>query len=495
MKQKKGLSKPQIPHNHTNKEEALEKITQEIYEQNVELAVRNRTLSVLRKMYDIINASHGVKELSQLLIDEIVHELNFQIGFIALPTKKKKSLYSIAFSCASTINSKKHEEYTSIFSGLKISMKYRENFCIDAFLSNRRRLTNILGDLVLPRVDFDNAQMIQKMLKVQTVILYPIVFAKKPIGVLVLGLDKHVGDLSRAERETLRELIEVVAIAIEQAKTYSDLKTANYQLKELDKLKDEFVYVASHELRTPMTAIKNYLWLVLYKDTAVFPEKIREHIMRAYISTERLIKLVQDLLTVSRIEGKRLILSAQATNMRGLCQEVRDILVITAKKKKVKLLLEDQTEDIKVSCDRTRLSEVLQNLIGNAIKFTPDGGSVSVRLIKVAGMMKVQVSDTGPGISKSDMDRLFQKFGRLAHSYKRVAEAGGTGLGLYISKQIVEAHGGDIGVESTVGKGSTFWFTLPLLGTDEEKATTKKINSMAKKVEDSLDKKQKQISK
>ena len=109
------------------------------------------------------------------------------------------------------------------------------------------------------------------------------------------------------------------------------------------------------------------------------------------------------------------------------------------------------------------MAEVLQNLLGNAIKFTPRGGSVTILVEESGNIVITKVSDTGYGISKEDMPRLFKKFGRLGHSYKKVAESAGTGLGLFISKQIVEAHKGTISVDSEVSKGSTFTFTLPLM--------------------------------
>lgn len=296
---------------------------------------------------------------------------------------------------------------------------------------------------------------------------------------IIIASGDEIEQLSRAFANLIGRLVSREKSLKEKT---ARLEDANEKLKTLDHLKDEFVYIASHELRTPMTAIKNYLWLVLHKESKNLSEKIKIQIMRAYISTEHLIKLVQDLLTVSRIEGKRFVLNVESINYVNVCKDVIDTLGVTALKKNIQLKLNQDDGIYKIKGDRTRISEIIQNLVGNAIKFSPEKSVIDVNIQKNGHMIETRVIDRGEGIAKADMPRLFQKFGRLAHSYKKVAEAGGTGLGLYISKQIVEAHGGKIWVESEEGKGSTFIYALPFEGTPEEKAATRRARETAKRV-------------
>lgn len=448
---------------HNVTEGELERINKDLYERNVELAIRNRTLSVLRKLYDIINTSLGVKLTAQKLIEEIVIDLKFRKGFIALLDRERKKLNVIAVSTSNEQDPLIREQYNMPFQNFSISMEEKNNFCVDAVLNNRRRLTNVLHDIFAPAMSKQISLEIQEKLTIKTAILYPISFGGQVLGVLMLGMDKHIGELSRAERETLHELIEVVSIAIERVQIYEDLQLANEQLKELDKLKDEFVYVASHELRTPMTAIKNYLWLALNKHKETLTDQLKQDLERAYISTERLIHLVQDMLTVSRIEGKRLIFDFKETHMGKLAQQVVDELASTAKEKQLALTVVPVSDDYIVNIDQTRIIEVLYNLIGNSLKFTPPGGTITVSIRRNNNMVETSVSDTGCGIPKEDISRLFQKFGRLGHSYKRLHGETGTGLGLFISKQIVEAHGGKIWADSKENEGSTFAFSLPAM--------------------------------
>lgn len=280
---------------------------------------------------------------------------------------------------------------------------------------------------------------------------------------------KSEKDVSRAEKELLLRFTDIVGLAVQNSRLYTSLeetseklKKANIKLKELDKLKDEFVYVASHELRTPMTAIKSYLWLALNKTKGLGP-KLEKNLTRAYESTERLIHLVQNMLTVSRIEGKRLVLSIEEFNLCDLAEQVHDELKIKAEEKRIKFVCKPHRRTLRVRADKARIAEVMQNLIGNALKFTPEGGRITISLKKKDSQVQFTVVDTGPGIPKEQMPQLFKKFAQMEHAYRKRTEFSGTGLGLYISKQVIDMHQGKIWAESEIGKGSRFMFTLPLL--------------------------------
>lgn len=240
-----------------------------------------------------------------------------------------------------------------------------------------------------------------------------------------------------------------------------ELQKANIRLRELSSLKDEFVSIASHELRTPMTTIKGYLWLVLNQNKKDLNEKAKRNLGRAYESTERMIRLVKDMLTVSRIEGRRLDLNLAKTDLYQLAHQVFEDSKIKAGEKKIRFVLEPPDQKLIVKADQDRIREVLENIAGNALKFTPPGGEVKISFKRSGGQIETNISDTGPGIPKESMSGLFQKFGRLEKSYAKLAETPGTGLGLYIAKQLVNLHKGKIWVKSKLGQGSTFTFSLP----------------------------------
>jgi len=261
-----------------------------------------------------------------------------------------------------------------------------------------------------------------------------------------------------SEQES-KEKVQESTKRLQEATT--ELQKANSRLKELSLLKDEFVSIASHELRTPMTTIKSYLWLVLNKAKNL-DEKAKRDLQIAYESTERTIILVKDMLTVSRIEGNRLDINFSAFDLKELASQVVNELKVKASERNIKLTIRPFSEDLVINGDRDKIGEVFQNIIGNALKFTPERGNVEVYFQKKNKMVEVSISDDGSGISKKDISKLFQKFSRLGNSLSKMAETPGTGLGLYIAKQIVGLHKGKIWVESIVGKGSTFIFSLPL---------------------------------
>lgn len=306
----------------------------------------------------------------------------------------------------------------------------------------------------------------------------------KLIGLLSLG-EKLSGDIFSADDIKVLEIIAPeAAVAIQNAKAYEEIKRfsstlqeeiqkateeltlANDRLHELDKLKSEFVSVASHELRTPMTAIKSYLWMALAGKGGVITDKQKYYLDRAYISTDRLIKLVNDLLNVSRIESGKLSLEAKSLNMGQFVDEVISEVKPRADECGVSISNEyDDAHPLPLALgDSDKLKEVVINLVGNSLKFTSQGGKIRIWFEVKENMIWTHVTDDGEGISPDDLPKLFQKFGLVKESYVTNQKASqGTGLGLYISKSIVELHRGKMWAESEGhGKGATFTFTLPI---------------------------------
>ena len=232
--------------------------------------------------------------------------------------------------------------------------------------------------------------------------------------------------------------------------------------KELDKLKDEFVSVASHELRTPMTAIKSYLWMALNKSAKTLDPQVKKDISIAYSSTERLLKLVTDMLTISRIEGKRLLLQKEEFNFNEISQQAYDELKITAAEKEISFVFNLPEKPIIMNGDKEKLREVLQNIIGNALKFTPAKGRISLKITEHEKFFNIDTVNSGSYIPPEELPKLFQKFNRLnVESTKKDGAPVGTGLGLYITKQIVEMHNGSIEATSDKKEGTTFHIKIP----------------------------------
>src|SRR5213082_1141566 len=215
----------------------------------------------------------------------------------------------------------------------------------------------------------------------------------------------------------------------------------------------------SHELRTPLNAILGYTELILDSIYGEMPEKARSVLDRVQRNGRHLLGLINDVLDLSKIEAGQLTLSLSDYSLKNVVQTVFSAVEPLATQKQIALKVEVTPQLPQGHGDEQRLTQVLLNLVGNAIKFT-DSGEVSIKGSSANGSFTVAVHDTGPGISEADQAKLFQEFQQADNSMTR--KKGGTGLGLAISKRIIEMHGGKIWVESVVGEGSTFSFTMPV---------------------------------
>lgn len=235
-------------------------------------------------------------------------------------------------------------------------------------------------------------------------------------------------------------------------------KTMLEKEKMLGNLKDEFVYIISHKLKQPATAINGYIDTIFSKYSDSLNPEAKKILTLADANSERLSKLLDDLLDVSRIEQGSLQVKVSDVFIQPIINEVLSSLFFDARNKKISF---SQKGDLNmaVKADADRLKEVLTNLIGNSIKYTPEGGKVDIEVKNEGEVARVLVSDNGVGISEEDQKHLFEKFYRIQN--EKTKSVKGSGLGLFITKQLVEKMGGEIGVSSKVGEGTTFYFTLP----------------------------------
>ncbi|MNX35906.1 Non-motile and phage-resistance protein [compost metagenome] len=272
---------------------------------------------------------------------------------------------------------------------------------------------------------------------------------------VVLGRGRVTTDRSgQAERVlgTTQDITEVKALD-------QQIRLQYEELKELDRLKGAFVNSVSHELRTPLTSIMGYAEFL--EDEIGGPLTSQQHQFVAELQrgAKRLSNLLNDLLDFARLEAGTFKLTIREADFKAKIREALESLMPQASEAKVKLVADFSPEPFMVVADHARLGQVLINLIGNAIKFTPPGGVVKVRACREGDQMRCEVVDTGIGIAPEDVPKLFRRFMQLEPG---IRTGSGAGLGLSISKSIVDAHGGRIGVESDVGKGSTFWFVIPV---------------------------------
>jgi PAS domain S-box-containing protein len=259
------------------------------------------------------------------------------------------------------------------------------------------------------------------------------------------GTDRDVTERIRAEEERERML------ALERAQ--------NQRLRELDKLKDEFIALVSHELRTPLTSIRGYTELLLDGAAGDLSDDQRQFLGVVERNSQRLLHLVGDLLFLAQIEAGKLALDVGAVDLAAVASESVEAARPAADEKQITLTLATGPVPL-LAGDHSRIGQLFDNLVSNAVKFTPSGGRVDVRVRSSRGRAVIEVRDSGIGIPKAERKFLFQRFFRTSTATQQAIQ--GTGLGLAISKAIVQAHGGSIAVESEEGAGTTFRVSLPI---------------------------------
>ena len=278
---------------------------------------------------------------------------------------------------------------------------------------------------------------------------------------------KVVASADAATRRALLFAIFAGALAIAAGLAFASyavhlvkkIGSRNERLSELDRMKDDFVASVSHELRTPLTSICGYLELLRQGDAGELNAQQHQFVSIVERNADRLLRLVGDLLFVAQVEAGKIALDLGPTNIELLVRQAVDAARPAAAEKEIEFHLElGGLEELRA--DRARLGQVLDNLISNALKFTPPGGRVSVSTARNADSMVIEVSDNGMGMSEEDVSQLFERFFRTTSATRQGIQ--GTGLGLAIVQAIVEAHDGLISVESMPGEGTIFRVELPL---------------------------------
>jgi signal transduction histidine kinase len=370
----------------------------------------------------------------------------------------------------------------------------QDNFLTNYLEKNRRilvidELQKIAEESSDPHESARLKNLIEQMIHIEAGLIIPVISNSKLKSLIVLG-NKKGGDVYTSEDLDLLEIISShAATAIENAQLYRQiseynenlqekiaaatrqlqlqnkkLQKANESLKSLDKMKDQLIAVTSHELRTPASIVKNYLWLLINQPEpkTKFTPKDLQHLERCYVGTQDLIQLINETLDASKLEGGKLEVSREPVNVKQTIEEACIDLRPKIKDKGLKLIIRPTNKQLAVLADPTRFREVLTNLIVNATKYT-NTGSITISTKKDGKDLIFAIKDTGRGVAKENLPKLFTKFFREDSSLSSSnPQTGGTGLGLYLTKSLVELMKGKIWVESKAQKGSTFSFSLPL---------------------------------
>lgn len=423
---------------------ALEKISDKFFYKN-----KYDTNKLLYELALIMASTLRLEELALQVIKQILTQMRINSGgFILVDNGDLYRIFKEGFN----------KEFNIDKNQLKTLYKY-ETFIFD-------------------EISEGETKEVMRQLNLRIVI--PLKTQSEEIGIFILG-DKLSGDIYTSEDiRVLQTLAPEIAIAVQNAKAFEEIKkfnitlqqevdkstkglqVANQKLKELDLLKDDFVSVASHELRTPMTAIRSYAWMALHKSDIPLSQKLERYLYRTLVSTERLINLVNDMLNVSRIESGKIEINPKPFDIIALVKDVAEEVTAKAEEKKLTISIMEHVLP-QVFADIDKVHQVLLNLVGNSLKFCYPGGNIIIDFFVSEDTIEISIKDNGAGISKEDIAKLFHKFSRLDASYTSVGTSGGTGLGLYISKNLIQLMHGEIKASSEgTNKGTTVTFSLPI---------------------------------
>jgi signal transduction histidine kinase len=424
----------------------------------------NKAVASLWKVNKAILTTLDVDDLSEKVVNVVLKELDYlkigyRISVLTLIDHKKKVIRRVSFSPTPEALEILKEAKVR-FHTIEIPLNASQNLLVKAVKHKKEYITHDLSDLFYPEKTRDMWRGLQQQVGIKTSLVYPLIIKDKSIGAMIFSLTKDEQEISEYEKSILSGFTDAVAVALEHASLYRRLDEANKALKDLDKRKDEFISLAAHDLRAPLTAVKGYLSMIVEGDAGKIPKRAEEFIQGALEGAEREIRLVNNMLNVSRIEENRLVFQMGTVNLVKVVKEGFAEFETVAKEKGLtyKLNIHADVCDT-VYVDHDRIYEVVANLISNAVKYTDTGG-VMVELSNPSkDHILCSIIDNGRGMAEEECKKLFTKF------YRAESSAGttiGTGLGLYIAKLLVEKFGGTIGVESELGKGSRFWFELPV---------------------------------
>jgi signal transduction histidine kinase len=444
-------------------ERDLEHITQEMYHRNLELVETNKTLSLLRTIDSVVLQSQepimGVCEqiaraitdvTSHPFVGVLIRSAHFEdelelYGWHAVKGRSVQQLPGVAHvprlgADSTWLSGLNNTSLVSLHS--LAAADIARNLSAD-----EKEITELL----------DGSQA-------KSLYLIKLTARRKLVGVLMVGFVAEAEQVSQ-ETRLLDRVCESVGVALDNKLLFEEnkhvlrqLKVSNAKLRALDEAKDDFVSMASHQLRTPLTSVKGYISMVLDGDAGKLNATQRQLLEQSFFSSQRMVYLIADLLNVSRLKTGKFIIEPSPVNLAEVVEQEIGQLKETAAAKGLTLTYNKPADFPTIMLDETKIRQVIMNFADNAIYYTPKGGTITVELEDKHAAVEFRVTDDGIGVPKPEQHHLFTKFYRAGNARK--ARPDGTGLGLFMAKKVVVAQGGAIVFESEEGKGSTFGFVF-----------------------------------
>lgn len=397
---------------------------------------------------------------------------------------------SLSFSLSSTlVFNSEHDIDLIINSSYGISPRLEHSLKLRAILSYRALFDKKRTPYELNVNDINVIKNIKHPLEEYdlNILKFDNLFAPINVGEKFFGLIEvfRESDFSQEDTTCFQTLAKQVSLPLENASLYEEIKNTNTKLAKLERLKSEFISIVSHELRTPLTAIKNSLEICLSGKAGEVNAITDKFLNLAKRNVTRLSGIINDLLDLSKVEAGKMDFKFEKSSINTPVEFIKNTFENVAKEKNINLILDKEENLADTYFDNQRIEQVVSNLISNAIKFTEENGTITVKTENIQqadidksllfgvenpifydNYVKISVADSGIGIAQEDLRKVFDQFQQIENSLNR--KNGGTGLGLPIAKQLIEAHRGFIWVESELNRGTTFSFVIPVLSEKEK---------------------------
>ncbi|MFH1170719.1 MAG: GAF domain-containing sensor histidine kinase [Candidatus Vogelbacteria bacterium] len=429
----------------------LQDINEQLYKQNLELAVRNKILSLLRELYQISILTLEPAQLANQVAVLVQKALELELVAIYGYSSETDIFSPLGQARSERLD----KELTQIARLTLANQDFRQVLAKETVMT--AGLINLWGEGV-----GDKVKTIEQTCHIRSSLIFPLTIENRVLAGLIISLNRPYEEISQFEKESIVNIVNIIAVALDRALLDQQLKSANNKLwvandklQELDRMKTEFVSLATHQLRSPLTAIKGYSSMILENSFGPIEDKARGAVDVIFQSSQKLVKVIEDFLNITRIELGTMKYEQSEFDFKELVENVSRELKVTVEKKGLQFSFEiEPTGNYKLVGDSGKLAQVVGNLIDNAIKYTPKGW-IKVSLNQVDGKIRLTVTDSGVGMPAEVIPKLFQKFTRADDAGQ--VNITGTGLGLYVAKQIVDGHHGKIWAESDgVGQGSRF---------------------------------------
>lgn len=417
-------------------------------------------LDILQKLSRDISTTLEEKQIFKKISNEYLEELGFEKSLAFLWNGLKREFQPCLNLGYEDIESEK----------IKTAVNANKEYYLDLIHSGKTA-----SSVFVPN-DFLTKDKLYQLFQVRSFIICPILAQEGDQGFIFVGTQNIETCITEGEQELITILANQIGQTLDNARLFEktwrsqqeleikveertrQLTQALEEVGKISKRKSDFISSVSHELRTPLTSIKGYAAILLAGKLGSVPDEIRNRLEKINRHSDELVHMVNDLLDISRIESGKVNMNMETLELKYIADKVADLLSEQLKTKNIAFTSDIPEDCDKILADRSQIERVFINLVGNALKFTPENGKISINAHRSGRVIQINVTDTGFGIPEDSQEKLFEEFFRVENTINQ--EVKGTGLGLALVKHIIEAHQGRIWVKSKLSEGSTFSFTL-----------------------------------